>query len=154
MTIAEGQGVVETARRHRRVYQSGLQRLSEGNFTFANELLRLGYLGKLHTLRAHIAPWTPRRYGMIGCPSSPAAQGGNGLGRLLGPCPWRPYNSEYTRGGWRNHYDFHTSCIGEWGAHTFAQVQVAAGLADTSPVQYKYVANDSGDGMVATFATA
>ena len=32
----------------------------------------------------------------------------------LGPCPWRPYNSTYVSGGWRGHYDFHTSCIGEW----------------------------------------
>jgi len=30
MTIAEGQGVVETARRYRRIYQTGTQRLSEG----------------------------------------------------------------------------------------------------------------------------
>ena len=57
MTIAEGQAVVETARRYGRIYQTGTQRLSEANFTFANELLRLGYLGKVHTVRAHIAPW-------------------------------------------------------------------------------------------------
>jgi len=153
MTIAEGQAVVETARRHRRVYQSGLQRLSEGNFTFANELLRLGYLGKVHTLRAHIAPWDAAEMRHDWLPEQPLPPKEEmDWDAWLGPCPWRPYNSEYTRGGWRNHYDFHTSCIGEWGAHTFAQVQVAAGLADTSPVDYKYVANDSGDGMVATFA--
>jgi len=39
MTIAEGQGVVETAKRYRRIYQTGTQRLSEGNFTFCNEML-------------------------------------------------------------------------------------------------------------------
>ncbi|MHC4113109.1 MAG: Gfo/Idh/MocA family protein, partial [Planctomycetota bacterium] len=42
MTIAEGQAVVETARRYRRIYQTGTQRLSEGNFTFCNEMVRLG----------------------------------------------------------------------------------------------------------------
>ncbi len=57
MTIAEGQAVVETAKRYRRVYQTGTQRLSEGNFIFANEMLRTGRLGKVHTVRAHIAPW-------------------------------------------------------------------------------------------------
>ena len=46
----------------------------------------------------------------------------------LGACPWRPYNPSYVSGGWRGHYDFHTSCIGEWGAHTFAQVQVGLEL--------------------------
>jgi len=57
MTIAEGRAVVETARRYGRVYQTGTQRLSEDNFTFANELLRTGRLGHVHTVRAHIAPW-------------------------------------------------------------------------------------------------
>jgi predicted dehydrogenase len=42
MTIAEGKGVVETARRYRRIYQTGTQRLSESNFTFSNEMLRPG----------------------------------------------------------------------------------------------------------------
>ena len=51
----------------------------------------------------------------------------------LGPCPWRPYNHSYVRGGWRGVYDFHTSCIGEWGAHTFAQAQAGIGCGDTSP---------------------
>ena len=70
----------------------------------------------------------------------------------LGPCPWRPYNPSYVAGGWRGFYDFHTSCIGEWGAHTFAQAQAGLDCGETSPVEYEYVANDSGDGMVTHFA--
>jgi len=149
MTIAEGQGVVETARRYGRIYQTGTQRLSEGNFTFANELLRLGYLGKVHTVRAHIAPWDAAEMKHEWLPAEPLPPKDElDWDAWLGPCPWRPFNSSYVRGGWRNHYDFHTSCIGEWGAHTFAQCQVAIGAADTSAIEYKYVANDSGDGMV------
>jgi hypothetical protein len=71
----------------------------------------------------------------------------------LGPCPWRPFNSSYIRGGWRGHYDFHTSCIGEWGAHTFAQSQAGLNMLDTSPVEYGYVKNPTGDGMVTRFAS-
>jgi len=70
----------------------------------------------------------------------------------LGPCPARPFNAEYIKGGWRGHYDFHTSCIGEWGAHTFAQSQAGIDALDTSPFSYTFVDNESGDGMVATFA--
>src|SRR3954453_22124363 len=70
----------------------------------------------------------------------------------LGPCPRRPYNSSYVKGGWRGFYDFRPTCIGEWGAHTFAQCQVALGAADTSPVAYGYVKNRTGDGMVTRFA--
>jgi len=70
----------------------------------------------------------------------------------LGPCPWRPYNSAYVKGGWRGHYDFHTSCIGEWGAHTFAQSQAGIDALNTSAVRYQYVKNPTGDGMVTKFA--
>jgi Oxidoreductase family, C-terminal alpha/beta domain/Oxidoreductase family, NAD-binding Rossmann fold len=153
MTIAQGQAVVETARRYGRVYQTGVQRLSEANFVFAIELAKSGRLGKVHTARAHIAPWDAaemRHDWLPGQPEPPKDQ--VDWDQWLGPCPWRPYNPEYTRGGWRGHYDFHTSCIGEWGAHTFAQAQAGLDLLDTSPVEYHYVNNPTGDGMVTRFA--
>jgi hypothetical protein len=153
MTIAEGQGVVDAARRYGRIYQTGTQRLSEANFTFANELVRTGRLGKVHTVRAHIAPWdaAEMRHDWLKPEPEPAKDEVD-WDQWLGPCPWRPYNSAYVRGGWRGHYDFHTSCIGEWGAHTFAQCQVAIGCGETSAVEYEYVNNPTGDGMVTTFA--
>ncbi len=153
MTIAEGQAVVETARRYARVYQTGTQRLSEDNFTFANELVRLGRLGKTHTVRAHIAPWdaAEMRHDWLPGETEPS-QDEVDWDQWLGPCPWRPYNAAYTRGGWRGFYDFHTSCIGEWGAHTFAQCQVAIGAADTSAIEYRYINNATGDGMETRFA--
>ncbi len=154
MTIAEGQMVVETARRYGRVYQTGTQRLSEDNFTIANELLRTGRLGQVHTVRAHIAPWDAAEMKYDWLPGEPEPPKDEvDWDQWLGPCPWRPYNASYTRGGWRGYYDFHTSCIGEWGAHTFAQCQVAIGAADTSAIEYKYVNNPTGDGMVTRFAS-
>jgi hypothetical protein len=153
MTIAEGQAVVETARRFGRIYQTGVQRLSEANFTVANELLRTGRLGKVHTVRAHIAPWDAAVMKTDWLPAQPLPpRDVVDWDAWLGPCPWRPYNASYCAGGWRGHYDFHTSCIGEWGAHTFAQCQVAIGAADTSPIEYGYVENPTGDGMVTRFA--
>lgn len=153
MTIAEGQAVVETARRYGRIYQTGTQRLSEPNFIFANELVRLGRLGRVHTVRAHIAPWDAAELRHDWLPEEPLPSSEDvDWDAWLGPCPWRPYNSTYVRGGWRGFYDFHTSCIGEWGAHTFAQCQVAIGAGHTSPVEYDYVANPTGDTMETRFA--
>ena len=153
MTIAEGQAVVETARRYRRIYQTGTQRLSEGNFTFCNEMVRLGRLGKVHTVRAHIAPWDAAEMRHDWLPAEPLPPTEEvDWDQWLGPCPWRPYNKAYIRGAWRGHYDFHTSCIGEWGAHTFAQCQVGIDAWETSGIEYKYVKNKTGDGMEVLFA--
>jgi hypothetical protein len=59
---------------------------------------------------------------------------------------------DYVKGGWRGQYDFHTSCIGEWGAHTCAQAMAGLNTLDSAPVEYEFVKNDSGDGMVTKFA--
>jgi class 3 adenylate cyclase len=153
MTIAEGRAVVETANRHARVYQTGVQRLSEAPHVYAIEMARAGRLGKVHTAYAHIAPWDQAEMRHDWLPAKPEPPKEEADWDLwLGPCPWRPYNPAYANGQWRGHYDFHTSCIGEWGAHTFAQAQAGLNKLHTSPVHYEYVDNLSGDGMVARFA--
>jgi hypothetical protein len=152
MTIAEGQAVVEAAQRYGRVYQTGTQRLSEANHVFCIEMARTGRLGKVDKAYAHISggqakmprDWMPAEE----LPPKDEID----WDAWLGPCPWRPFNMEYVRGGWRGDYDFHTSCIGEWGAHTFAQAQAGLDKSGTSPVKYEYVNNDTGDGMICTFA--
>lgn len=152
MTIAEGRGVVEAAKRYGRVYQTGTQRLSEPNFMFCIEAARCGMLGKVHTAYAHIAPWdnAEMRHDWLEGQPEPSRDEVD-WDEWLGPCPWRPYNASYVSGGWRGFYDFHTSCIGEWGAHTFAQVQAGIDQLNTAAIQYKYVNNSSGDGMETIF---
>jgi predicted dehydrogenase len=154
MTIAEGKAVVETAKKTGKIYQTGVQRLSEPLFVKAIELAKAGKLGKVHTVRAHIAPWDDAlmRHDWLTAEPEPTKDEVD-FDAWLGPCPPRPYNSAYIKGAWRGHYDFHTSCIGEWGAHTFAQGQAGIDALDTSPVKYTYVDNISGDGMVTEFAS-
>lgn len=153
MTIMEGQAVVDAAKQHQRIYQTGTQRLSEANFVFCIEMARTGRLGQVHTARAHIAPWdnAEQQHDWL-APEPIPPKDEVDWDLWLGPCPWRPFNSAYLRGAWRGHYDFHTSCIGEWGAHTFAQAQAGLDLLGTSPVEYGYVKKPTGDGMVTTFA--
>jgi len=152
MTVAEGQAVVQTAQRYGRIYQTGTQRLSEANFVATNELLRLGRLGKVHTVRAHIAGGSAVTSRTWLAPEPEPARDEVDWDEWLGPCPWRPFNTRYINGGWRGIYDFHTGGIGEWGAHTFAQCQVALGLGETSAIHYAPVADPGGDGMVTKFA--
>ncbi len=153
MSIREGRAVVNTAKETGRIYQTGVQRLSEEPFVMAIELAKSGKLGKIHTVRAHIAPWDDAYMRRDWLPAQPLpALEEVDWDAWLGPCPARPYNAEYVNGGWRGHYDFHTSCIGEWGAHTFAQAQAGIDALGTSPVKYQCVDNESGDGMVTEFA--
>jgi len=152
MTITEGQAVVETAQRYGRVYQTGTQRLSVGPFVACIEMAKSGLLGDVHTSYAHIAPWDAAQMRLDWLPEQPLpASSEFNWDKWLGPCPWRPFNQSYIDGRWRGHYDFHTSCIGEWGSHTFAQAQAGLDALDTSPVEYGYVENETGDGMVAKF---
>ncbi|QEH37696.1 Inositol 2-dehydrogenase [Aquisphaera giovannonii] len=154
MTIAEGRAVVQAARRYGRIYQTGTQRLSEPNFVAAIEMARTGRLGHVHTVRAHIAPWDAAEMSHSWLPAEPEPPKDEvDWDEWLGPCPWRPFNTAYIKGGWRGHYDFHTSCIGEWGAHTFAQGQAGIDALNTSAVEYGYVNNPTGDGMVVKFAS-
>jgi predicted dehydrogenase len=153
MTIAEGRTVVETARRYGRVYQTGTQGLSWPNRVFGIELARSGRLGKLHTAYAQIAPWDDALMRHDCLPAEPEPPPDElSWDAWLGPCPWRPYNAAYVRGAWRGHYDFHTSCIGEWGAHTIIQVQAGIDARNTSAVEYEHVDNAFGDGLVARYA--
>ena len=88
MTFAEGRAVAETAHRYRRIYQTGTQRLSEGNFTFAQRTVASGLSGR----RAHRS----RPYRPVGCGRdeprvarrrAAAAEGRGGLGCLVGTVP-------------------------------------------------------------------
>lgn len=153
MTIAEGRAVVETAEKYGRVYQTGTQRLSEAHHVFCYEMVHSGQIGQVHTVYAHIAPWFSARIGRNILPAEPEPPKEIvDWDAWLGPVPWRPYNEAYVKGGWYGDFDFHTSCIGEWGAHTFAQAQYGLGLYNTAPVRYQYVDNEYGDGMECTFA--
>ncbi|MDX9868900.1 MAG: Gfo/Idh/MocA family oxidoreductase, partial [Kiritimatiellia bacterium] len=93
MTIAEGQAVVRTARQYGRVYQAGMQRLSEANFIVCNELLRLGRLGEVKTVYAHLAPWGNVNMSREWLAAEPLPDPDElDWDRWLGPCPWRPFN--------------------------------------------------------------
>ena len=65
MTIAQGRRWW-SVRRYGSCFQTGTQRLSEANYG-GNELLRLGRLGEVRRVRAHIAPWEQRLHDRACC---------------------------------------------------------------------------------------
>jgi len=154
LTIAEGRALVETATRYCRVFQTGTQRLSQAAFVFATELARTGRLGRLHTVRAHLWPRVRDVTHNDFLPPEPEPPREELDWDLwLGPVPWRPYNRRYVGGcgAWGVYWDLAAGIAG-WGSHTIVQCQFAAGAELTSPVEYHFPGNRSGDGLVARFA--
>jgi predicted dehydrogenase len=141
LTMAQGQKVVETARRYGRVYQTGAQRLSEPNHVFAIEMARTGRLGQLHTVYADCRwrdgmrqDWLPAQ------PEPPKDEVDWDI--WLGPSPWRPYNSGYVNGGgWYHYYDFATD-VAMWGAHSVAQALAGLDMTNVASIEFEYAGPD------------
>jgi predicted dehydrogenase len=136
LTMAEGQLVVETARRYGRVFQTGAQRLSEPPHVFAIEMARSGRLGPIHTAYADCR-WVDglRRDWLPAEPEPPKDELDWDV--FLGPCPWRPFNKGYLGAGWYHFHELATD-VAMWGAHTVAQVLAGIDTASISSIEFEY----------------
>jgi len=142
LTMAQGQMVVETARRYGRVYQTGAQRLSEPNHVFAIEMARTGRLGQIHTVYADCRWRDGSRHDWLPAEPEPPKDELD-WDIWLGPSPWRPYNHAYANGGgWYHYYDFATD-VAMWGAHTVAQALAGLDMAEVSSIELEYAGPDA-----------
>ncbi len=136
LTIANCQELAATMKRTGRVFQAGTQRRSVANFQKAVELAHTGKLGKIHTLHASVYVPEFKTAWLPGEPTPPPDVVDWNM--WLGPAPWRLYNSEYVKGGWRAHYDFESGArLLDWGAHTVDLCQWANKADDTMPVVFE-----------------
>jgi hypothetical protein len=141
LTMAQGQTVVETARRYARVYQTGAQRLSEPNHVFAIEMARSGRLGQIHTAYADIRWRDGLRHDWLPAEPEPPKDELD-WDIWLGPSPWRPYNRGYVNGGgWYHYYDFATD-VAMWGAHSVTQALAGLDLTNVSFIEFEYAGPD------------
>ena len=131
-TIAEGQALVETARRYCRVVQVGTQQRSSHQFRLACELVRNGYLGKLQTIRVG----DPRGYPGPQVRDVPVPEGLD-YDLWLGPAPWKPYFPERLENlkGWMLTYDYTVGFQSGWGQHDIDIAQWGNGTDHTGPIE-------------------
>ena len=141
LTMAQGRMVMETARRHGRVYQTGAQRLSEPNHVFAIEMARSGRLGPVHTVYADCR-WRDglRRDWLPAEPEPPKDELDWDL--FLGPAPWRPYNHGYLNSGWYHFYDLATD-VAMWGAHSVAQALAGIDMKHVTTIDFEFEKPDA-----------
>ncbi len=135
LTIREGRIMSDTARQHGAILQVGSQQRSERAFRKACEIVRNGWIGRVHTIYAGLGEFPPMRT----LPEQPIPDGFD-YDRWLGPTPWYPHNGERVRGdyggGWRCFWDYGSRKNGDWGAHHFDIIQWALGMDDSGPVQF------------------
>jgi predicted dehydrogenase len=142
LTMAQGQRIVETARRYARVFQTGAQRLSESPHVCAIEMARSGRLGRIETVYADCRWRGGYRHDWLPAAAEPPKSDFD-WDIWLGPSPWRPYNASYVNNGeWYNHEDFATD-IAQWGAHTVAQALAGLDMTDVTSIDFEFAKPDS-----------
>ncbi len=135
LTIREGRIMSDVSRQYGAILQVGSQQRSERAFRKACEIVRNGWIGKVHTIYTELGEFPqPQTLAEEPIPD------GFDYDRWLGPTPWYPYNSRRVKGdyggGWRCFWDYGSRKNGDWGAHHFDIIQWALGMDDSGPVEF------------------
>lgn len=135
LTIREGRLMSDTASQYSAILQVGSQQRSERAFRKACEIVRNGWIGKVHTIYTQLGEFPPPQT----LPAETVPEGFD-YDRWLGPTPWYPYNNKRVKGdyggGWRCFWDYGSRKNGDWGAHHFDIIQWALGMDHSGPVQF------------------
>jgi predicted dehydrogenase len=143
LTIAQGRAMVDAARKHKRIVQTGSQQRSAGNFRLACELVRSGKIGKLQTVLAGIPG--PNHPGKLGPNTDPPENLDYQF--WLGPAPERPYNEKRVHYNFRFWRDYSGGQMTNWGAHHIDIAQWGIGADDSGPVSVEGWGKYNPDGI-------
>ncbi|MEI7730454.1 MAG: Gfo/Idh/MocA family oxidoreductase [Verrucomicrobiota bacterium] len=135
LTVREGRIMSDVAKQYGRILQVGSQQRSERAFRKACEIVRNGWIGKVHTVHTSLGEFPAPQ----SLPEQPIPEGFD-YDRWLGPTPWHPYNEARVKGnyggGWRCFWEYGSRKNGDWGAHHFDIIQWALGMDDSGPVEF------------------
>ncbi len=137
LTVKEGRAMVNAARKHNRVFQTGSMQRSWPEFRQTAELIRNGYIGEVKTIKVNVGP-PPTPYNL---PAEPIPEGLD-WSAWLGPNAPVPFNSELAPPtskdvfpNWRNYKEFGGGMVTDWGAHMFDIVQWSLDMDNSGPVE-------------------
>ncbi len=137
-TIAEGRALANAVAKYKRVFRTDSEFRSHDYFHRAIELVRNGYIGKLHTIRTGVPA------GDEGCPPQPEMPVPPELDyeRWQGPAPRAPYTEKrvhkpksYERPGWMRNLYYCDGMVTNWGTHLNDLAQWGNGTDRTGPVE-------------------
>lgn len=130
LTIAEGRRMVNAARQHQRIVQTGSQQRSAAEFRTACMLVRNGFIGDVQEILAGIPG--PNHPGPLG-PDEPVPPELN-YDMWLGPAPQRPYNKGRVHYNFRFWWDYSGGQMTNFGAHHLDIAQWALGMDASGPI--------------------
>lgn len=135
--VKEGRAMVNTARKYKRVVQTGSMQRSWDDFRHACELVRNGYLGEIKKIFVNVGD--PPLDCDLGEESLPDYLDWD---RWIGPARMRPYHpvlsppvEEDHWPMWRLYNEFGGGGMTDWGAHMYDIAQWALGMDDGGPVR-------------------
>ncbi len=144
--IREGRAVLDAARRHGRIVQSGTQQRSAPHFEQMREIIASGKLGAVHYVRI----WNFRNDYPVGVGSRTDSPVPDGLDWdfYLGPAPAVPFNRNRFLGSFRWFFDYAGGMITDWGTHRFDSMHQVMGVdapLTVSAAGQRYELRDGGD---------
>ena len=132
LSIQEGRNLVDTVKKTKRIFTTGLEDRSLPRYHKLAEAVRNGAIGKLHTIHIGL-PYKDKVWEIL--PESPVPEGFN-YNLWLGPAPHKPYCTNRTHPQcWRQIEDYAAGVLTDWGMHLCDTAQVANFSENTSPVR-------------------
>jgi predicted dehydrogenase len=123
--VREGRAMVQAAREHNRIVQTGTQQRSAPHFETIHQIIQSGQLGKVHFVRI----WNYRNLYPRGIGRKVDSDPPEGLDWdfYLGPAPLVPFNRNRFLGSYRYFYDYSGGIITDWGTHRFDSMHQVMG---------------------------
>jgi len=131
LTIDEGKVLIETVRKHRRVFQTSTEDRSVPVYHRMAELVRNGRIGRLERIEVIL----PRQPNVPGDPTPQPVPPDLDWEMWLGPAPFAPYTKDRVHFNFRWIQDYSGGIICDWGTHLFDTAQWANDTEHSGPVE-------------------
>lgn len=131
LTIAEGRVLVDTVRKHKRVFQTSTEDRAVPEYHRMAELVRNGRIGKLQRIEVIL----PKQPNVPGDATPQPVPPGFDYDMWLGPAPEAPYTKDRVHFNFRWIQDYSGGIICDWGAHLFDTAQWANDTERSGPVE-------------------
>lgn len=140
LVIGEGRPMIEAARQHERIVQTGTMQRSGIEFKLVTDFVRSGALGKVQEVNVTLPGpnWIDRAKSPVANSTPPA---GFDFDRWLGPAPERPYNKNRVHYLFRFYWDYSGGQQTNFGAHHLDTAQWGLGMDDSGPVSVEGTAD-------------